>query len=320
MSEEAIEQKNLGNEAYKKRDFAAAHKHYDAAIALSPKNCTFYTNKAAVFYEEGKFEECIDECKKAIDIGRETQADYKLIAKAMARIANAYIKVENLKDALYWYEKSLAEHRDPDIVKKHKQLQAEIKEKEKLAYINPEVSEQEKAEGNALFQKGDYPNALKHYNEAIKRNPENHVLYSNRAACYQKLMEFNKVIEDCDTCLKMDPKFIKAYLRKGAALVAMREFGRAQRAYEDALSIDPNSREAREGLSNCYRQNDEDPAKARERAMNDPEIQKILSDPGMRLILEQMSQDPGAVQEHLKNPDVLTKLLKLKDAGIIAMR
>lgn len=46
---QAIAQKNLGNEAYKKRDFEAAHKHYDAAIALSPKNCTFYTNKAGMF-------------------------------------------------------------------------------------------------------------------------------------------------------------------------------------------------------------------------------------------------------------------------------
>uniref|UniRef100_A0AC34FKS1 Uncharacterized protein n=1 Tax=Panagrolaimus sp. ES5 TaxID=591445 RepID=A0AC34FKS1_9BILA len=105
----AVEQKNLGNEAYKKRDFETAHKHYDAAIALSPKNCTFYTNKAA---------------------------DYKLIAKAMARIATAYIKLENLKDAMYWYEKSLAEHRDPDIVKKHKQLQKDMQEKERLSYID----------------------------------------------------------------------------------------------------------------------------------------------------------------------------------------
>jgi stress-induced-phosphoprotein 1 len=316
----AVEQKNLGNEAYKKRDFVTAHKHYDAAIALAPKNCTFYTNKAAAYFEEGKYQECIDECKKAVDIGRENQADYKVIAKAMARIGNAYIKLENLKDAMYWYEKSLAEHRDPDIVKKHKQLQKDMAEKERLSYINPEIAEQEKAEGNALFQKGDYPNALKHYTEAIKRNPENAVLYSNRAACYQKLMEFHKVIEDCDTALKKDSKFIKAYLRKGAALVAMREFTRAQRCYEEALHLDPNSREAREGLSNCYRSNDDNPAQARERAMNDPEIQAILSDPSMRLILEQMSQDPGAVQEHLKNPEVLTKLLKLKDAGIIAMR
>lgn len=40
----------------------------------------------------------------------------------------------------------------------------------------------------------------------------------------------------------------------------------------------------------------------------------------MRLLLEQMSQDPGAIREHLKNPDILNKLMKLRKAGIIEFR
>ena len=34
----------------------------------------------------------------------------------------------------------------------------------------------------------------------------------------------------------------------------------------------------------------------RQRAMNDPEVQQIMSDPAMRMILEQMQSDPQAVQ------------------------
>lgn len=99
----------------------------------------------------------------------------------------------------------------------------------------------------------------------------------------------------------------------------MREFSRAQRAYEDALTIDPSNDEAREGIRSCFRSSDEDPEKARERALQDPEIQGILRDPTMRLLLEQMSQDPHATREHLKNPEIFSKLMKLRSAGIVQM-
>lgn len=149
---------------------------------------------------------------------------------------------------------------------------------------------------------------------------------------------------------------VKAYIRKGAALIALKEYGKAQSAYEAALALDNNNQEARDGLMNAMSNNNEDPDAARERALRDPEVQEILKfvfircfhedtetilfflwfdfltiffqfitsasfrDPGMRLLLEQMSQDPGAVREHLQNPDILRKLMKLREAGIIKLR
>ncbi|CAD5226347.1 unnamed protein product [Bursaphelenchus okinawaensis] len=312
MADQAVAEKNLGNEFYKKKEFAAAHEHYDKAIELDPNNMTFYNNKAAAYFEEGKYEECIKTCEKGVEVGREHRADFATIAKGLSRAGNAYLKLGDKKQAHFYFGKSLSEHRDPELVKKHKKLEQEIKEEEKKSYINPEISEEEKVKGNEAFKKGDYPTAIKHYNEALKRNPDNAVIYSNRAACYTKLMEFHRAVDDCEHCLKLDPKFIKAYLRKGAALVALREYSRAQKAYESALSIDPNNNEARDGLINCATNNDESPEKAREAALKDPEVQEILRDPSMRMILEQMSTDPGAVQDHLKNPEVFSKIMKLQ--------
>ena len=41
-----MKEKDKGNAAYKKKDFATALAHYDRAIELDPDNITFFTNKA----------------------------------------------------------------------------------------------------------------------------------------------------------------------------------------------------------------------------------------------------------------------------------
>lgn len=108
----------------------------------------------AVFFEEGKYKESIETCEKAIEVGREHRADFATFGKAFARIGNAHLKLGDKKQALFFFGKSLSEHRDPDLVKKHKKLEQEIKDEERLAYINPELSEEEKNKGNEAFKKG----------------------------------------------------------------------------------------------------------------------------------------------------------------------
>ena len=104
VQKQAVDEKNKGNEAYKKKDFETALSHYNKAIELDPTNITYYTNKAgqiivylfllrkqniyilvifqkAVFFEQNEYTKCIETCEQAVDIGRENRADYKLIAK-----------------------------------------------------------------------------------------------------------------------------------------------------------------------------------------------------------------------------------------------
>ena len=54
-SPQALEEKEQGNAAYKKRDFPTALAHYDKAIELDPANVTFITNKAGVCVLETLF-------------------------------------------------------------------------------------------------------------------------------------------------------------------------------------------------------------------------------------------------------------------------
>ena len=93
--------------------------------------------------------------------------------------------------------------------------------------------------------------------------------------------------------------------------------GKAQSAYEKALELDPNCAEALEGFRAISMASHADPEETRKRAMTDPEVQQILNDPAMRMILEQMQGDPNAIQEHLKNPEIAAKFMKLREAGLI---
>ena len=43
--------------------------------------------------------------------------------------------------------------------------------------------------------------------------------------------------------------------------------------------------------------NRNNPEEVQKRAMNDPEIRNILTDPAMKMILDQIQQDPKALRE-----------------------
>jgi len=117
---------------------------------------TYRTNVAAVYFEQKKYQECIDECLAAIDIGRENRADYKLIAKAYCRMGNAARKMGDNKTAKVYYDKSLSEHRTPETRALVSEVEVLIKEEERRAYIDPVKAEEEKEKGNDFFKKGDY--------------------------------------------------------------------------------------------------------------------------------------------------------------------
>ena len=42
--------------------------------------------------------------------------------RALARIGTSYYKKDDLKNALIFYNKSLSEHRDPEVVKKSQEV------------------------------------------------------------------------------------------------------------------------------------------------------------------------------------------------------
>ncbi|ETI19952.1 hypothetical protein G647_08967 [Cladophialophora carrionii CBS 160.54] len=322
--EEADKEKALGTENYKKRKFDEAIEHYSKAWDLH-KDITYLTNLGAAQFEKGDYKGCIESCEKAIEEGRSMLADFKIIAKAFGRIGSAYEKLGDLPKAIINYQKSLTEHRTPDILAKFKAAEKAQIKAEKDAYIDPEKAEEARLLGAEKFKNADWPGAVEAYTELTKRAPDDPRGYSNRAAALIKLLAFPTAIQDCDEAIRRDPTFIKAYLRKAQALFGMKEYNKCLDVCTEAMEHDTEGKNAREieqqqqkALEAMYKAREgETEEETSSRIQRDPEIMRILSEPVMQSILQQAKSDPAALNEHMKNPGIRSKIQKLIAAGVI---
>lgn len=160
-----------------------------------------------MYFEQGDYDKAIETCEKAADEGRSLRADYKLVAKAYGRIGSAFQKKGDLASAIKYFQKSLTEHRTPDILNKLRDVERIKADADKQAYIDPAMSATAREEGNVQFKAGDFASAVKSYTESIKRDPSDARGYNNRAAAYMKLAAFPEALKDVNEAIKTDPEF-----------------------------------------------------------------------------------------------------------------
>mmetsp|Transcript_30281 Transcript_30281/g.81388 ORF Transcript_30281/g.81388 Transcript_30281/m.81388 type:complete len:555 (-) Transcript_30281:281-1945(-) len=325
LKKQADAHKDEGNTAYKAKKFEEAIAHYSKAREVLPTEMTYLNNIAAVYFEQNDYDKCVEACQEAISLGRENRADYRNIAKAYARMGNAMNKKGQLEEAIKAYEDSMLENRTEDVEKRLKQAKKTLQTERAKAYVNEDLSVQERERGNALFKEGKYPQALEAYSEAMKRNPADHVPYSNRAAAYQKLMEWQLALKDCDKCIEMCPTFTKAWTRKGGLHYHLKEFHKALDAYKMALSLDESNEEAKHGVETTINainmgSSEEDQRARAQRAMADPEIQAILNDHNMRKVLQEMQEDPKSMSKFMADPSIKSNIEKLVAAGVLSVK
>jgi stress-induced-phosphoprotein 1 len=118
-----------------------------------------------------------------------------LMNRAFGRIGTNYVKLGDYTKAIDNFQRSLTEHRTPEILTKLRDVEKTKAETERLAYIDPGKADEAREQGNTLFKKADYPGAVKAYSEAIKRSPEDPRGYANRAAAYIKLASFPDAVK-----------------------------------------------------------------------------------------------------------------------------
>ncbi|VFQ97573.1 unnamed protein product [Cuscuta campestris] len=348
LSSDPEEFRRMGNENYKKGNFAEALNLYDKAISISPGNPSYRCNRSAVLISLKRYAEAVRECEEAIrldpryvrahnrlgslflSLGQvenarkhichqvadctelrkleavekhvekcndaRAAADWRsLLREADAAIASgadsspqlfacraeAFVKLHQLDNADLSISK--VPKMEPNgsfprskifgmlseayvffvrsqIELAHGRFESAVAAMEKARQIdcqNVEVSvalnnvksvSQARNRGNDLFKSERLTEACAAYGDGLRFDPSNSVLYCNRAACWYKLGQWEKSVDDCTQALCIQPNYTKALLRRAASNMKLERWAEAVRDYEALRSEFPHDNEVAESL------------------------------------------------------------------------
>ena len=120
------------------------------------------------------------------------------------------------------------------------------------------LSAEHKNKGNAAFAANRHADAIASFSSALALDPTNPVLYSNRSAAYTALGKkepqlLHKAVADAKMAVRLQPDFVKGYVRQGTALSMLKQYEEAVQCYANGLSKDPSSRLLLEGLQQAQK-------------------------------------------------------------------
>ncbi|KAK7313128.1 hypothetical protein VNO77_37561 [Canavalia gladiata] len=345
------EVKRAGNEEYKRGHFAEALCLYDRAIALSPGNAAYRSNRAAALTGLGRLPEAVMACEEAVRLDSNYGRGHQRLATLFLRLglvenarkhlcypglqpdpcvlqklqivekhiskcvdvrrirdwksvlrevdaavaagadscvqlfmcrAEALLKLHQMDDAessLLWIPKcephpvSLSQARffgmlseaycyfvraqiemafgrfENAVTAAEKASQIDSRNIEVAVLLNNvRVVARARLRGNDLFKSERFTEACLAYGEGLRLDPSNSVLYCNRAACWFKLGQWEKSIEDCNQALLIQPNYTKAILRRAASNTKLERWAEAVNDYELLRRELPDDTEVAEAL------------------------------------------------------------------------
>lgn len=202
-----------------------------------------------------------DACIKTLESGLAVQAsnaDLKNMKKEVqelfrqeqvqqyAKQAQEQYSAGNVADAMKTLElASRLDAGNPQI----KSLQDKIKpaferqEKQRKAKLSgPELN---KEKGDELYKNAQFESAIAEYTKCLdaleKKNQQGSPLalkaYSNRAACYKQISNFDGTIADCTAVLEVEPENVKALIRRAQAFEGVERYRFALQDVKTVLSM-----------------------------------------------------------------------------------
>jgi len=113
--------------------------------------------------------------------------------------------------------------------------------------------EKYKDKGNEEFNKGNYESAIENYTYATECDPKNAIFYNNRANCYHKMGKYDKALRDATKAVELNNGYEKAWFRKAAAEVELKQWPEAAESYNHLLNLKPEEKQYKDGLKDVQK-------------------------------------------------------------------
>ena len=298
-----------GNAYMQKKQFDEALQSYTAALELcpdAPNSHVYYSNRSAAHLSLNDHVNSI----------RDSYSSLQLCpgyTKAHSRLGLAYFVSGQYEEAVKAYEVALEYEPDNDWNRSHyekalnklppnqrESLQKQPVDEETASELDKTLeADQYKDAGNAHMSKKEYELALEQYTLAISTSPagsNSHVYYSNRAAAYCYLGQYDAAANDCMLSIDINPKYEKAHARLGLSRFFLEDFQGAIEAYGRALELDPNNAASKSYMAKAKKQLEEKMEAETEKKSQDfmeqqEELQKAMEN--QLMMQRQDSKDDG---------------------------
>ncbi|KAK8171751.1 hypothetical protein BKA80DRAFT_251301 [Phyllosticta citrichinensis] len=216
--------KAAGNKFFKAKDYEKAIKEYSKAIEADPKSATYRSNRAAALMSSNRFEEALEDCRAADQLEPNNP-------KILHRLARVYTNLGRPQEALDVYERAGASATDKAAAQQMAQHIAAAEDQLRTGSSGSMVLHALNAAEKALGQGVTTPRKWR----------------LMRGEAYLKMGNANalgEALSQAMTLLRRDSKDPDALVLRGRALYAQGENDKAIQHFRQALSGDPDFKDA----------------------------------------------------------------------------
>jgi len=134
---------------------------------------------------------------------------------------------------------------NPDIQRMMSRVKPKFERMEARRKAGLSLTESHKENGDDAYKSANFDVAIEHYNRcinALKLEKKEHSelalkAFSNRAACYKQISNFDGTIEDCTAVIEIDPENVKALVRRAQAFEGVERYRFALQDIKTVLNL-----------------------------------------------------------------------------------